>query len=449
MARTAAGMTMRKSWLVCTAAATALAGALVAGAAAPDRPAAKTAAVTYARDVAPILQQNCLSCHRSGEVAPFSMEDAKETAAWAQQIKLSTRARRMPPWKAEPGGPAVHDERRLTDAQIATIAAWADAGAPLGDLKKLPPAPTFPPASAWKLSAPDRVISSREPYALAAEGADVYRCFVVPTEYAEDRYLSALEVKPGNRAVVHHVIAWLDTSGEGRRLDEAAPGEGYTSTGGFPGFSPAGFLGGWAPGNEARHLPDGVGIKLPKGSDIVLEVHYHKNGKPETDQTKVGLYFREGPVNKRLRAVAIANGGMVIPAGAPDHLVTASTPFAKDITVLSVMPHMHLLGRKIDVSAQVPGKPEPQPLVSIDDWDFNWQMTYTFKEPLKLPAGARIDLAARYDNSDKNPRNPSRPPKEVRWGEQTTDEMSLAFVFYTIDGENLAPVAAATKGASR
>lgn len=394
----------------------------------------KTATVTYTRDVAPILQQNCLVCHRKGEVAPFSLETYEQAAAWAQQIKVYTANRKMPPWKAESHGEFL-DERRLTDRQIATLAAWADSGTPKGDPKYLPPTPKFP--SGWKLGSPDAIIQMPEPYPLEADGRDVYRCFVIPTDYPEDRYLSAIEFHPGNRTVVHHVIAYIDTRGAARKLDEKDPGPGYSTTGGGPGFVPSGFLGGWAPGNEPRLTPEGVGILLPKGADIVLEVHYHKSGKPETDLTKAGLYFCKSPVSKRVRILPVVNLFIKIPPGAENHTEKAAMPVLQDITIFSVMPHMHLLGRSMRVYIEFPDKTEKQ-LVYVPQWDFNWQMTYQLKEPLKVPKGSVIRLVATYDNSEKNPNNPHKPPIEVRWGEQTTDEMCLAFIGYTVDSEQLA-----------
>ncbi len=401
----------------------------------PAMPAAsaKNAKFTFARDVAPIIQKNCLPCHRSGAVAPFSLETYQQAAAWASLIKDTTQARRMPPWKAESNG-EFHNEMRLTESEIATLAAWADSGAPMGSPKELPPNPKF--SSGWMLGEPDAVLEPSEPYHLAAEGRDVYQCFVFPTNFEADRFISALEAKPGNNAVVHHVIAWLDTTGTARRLDAQEPGPGYRSNGGFPGFVPAGFLGGWAPGNLPFTAPQGTGVHIPKGADIVLEVHYHSNGKPQTDKTKIGLHFTKGPVQRTVRAAFLANPMFVIPAGAKDYPVFASMNVPQDITVLGVMPHMHLLGKQITVTAIKPDG-QKRRMVHVPRWDFNWQTTYSYKEPLLLEKGSRVRVDARYDNSEDNPNNPSRPPKPVGWGEQTTDEMCLAIVMYTINGEDL------------
>ncbi len=391
--------------------------------------------ITYARDIAPILQKNCVACHRKGQVAPFGLESYKEAAEWAKQLKAVTAARTMPPWKADSHGEFL-DERRLTTAQIQTIGAWADAGAPAGNLKQTPAEPKF--RDGWQLGKPDVIFGMEQPYTVEADGRDEYHCFVIPTHYAEDRYVSAVEVHPGNRAVVHHVIAYLDLSGKARELQAKSPGPGYTNPtpGSGPGFFPVLIFAGWAPGNEARFLPPGVGALLPKGADIVLEVHYHKDGKSEKDQSQIGLYFAKGPVDKRVRLLPVVNPFIRIPAGDAHHVETASMPVIRDITVLAVTPHMHLLGRSMKVVVTLPDKSQTQ-LVDVPDWDFRWQLTYGFKQPLKLPKGSVVSLEAVYDNSDANPNNPSHPLREVRWGEQTTDEMCLAFVTYTADEEHL------------
>jgi Ca2+-binding EF-hand superfamily protein len=274
-----------------------------------------------------------------------------------------------------------------------------------------------------------------QPYSVAADGRDVYRCFVLPTNFAADKYLSAFDVVPGNHRVVHHVIAYLDTSGRARQLAAASGGYGYTSFGG-PGFPATGALGGWAPGNVPVPLPDGVGILLPKGADIILQVHYHSDGKPETDLTKIGLYFTDKPVDKRLRVMPFVYPMLHIPAGDADYQVDTSYVVPANVTLLQVFPHMHLLGKQMTVNATTPDGTFV-PLIKINDWDFNWQTAYNYKQPIKLPLGTRLRLTADYDNSENNPRNPNNPPKPVTWGEQTTDEMCIAFLFYTVDDEHL------------
>ncbi len=405
--------------------------------AADSRSGRSPARVTYARDVAPILQKNCMSCHRPGEVAPFSLTGYEDARKRAKQIAVVTKSRVMPPWKAESNG-EFHDEMKLTESEIATLSAWAENGAPMGNPKELPPNPKF--SSGWHLGEPDVVFDIGGDYELPAEGSDVYRNFVIPTSFPEDRWISAMEVRPGNRAVVHHVLVFTDTSGTARKLDAKDPGPGYSTFGGV-GFLPAGGLGGWAPGNLPRHLPDGVGSLLPKGADLVLQVHYNMSGKPEKDRTKIGLHFARKPVDKHLRIFPLIAPFLRIPPGDKNHVVEASFPVPMAVQVLQVTPHMHLLGREMTVTATLPDRTQKR-IVYVPDWDFNWQNTYSFKEPLNLPAGAWLKLRARYDNSEENPRNPSRPPKLVTWGEKTTDEMCIAFIAYTVNAESL------TKGRS-
>ncbi len=395
--------------------------------------------LTFAKDIAPIVFQNCSDCHRPGEVAPFPLLNYEDVRKKAKTIVKVVDKRFMPPWKAEAGLQAYHDERRLSGDQIGMIKQWVEEGMKEGEAAQLPPLPKF--VAGWGLGEPDVVFSLDEPYQLAAEGRDVYQCFVIPTHFTEDKYVSAVEVRPENRAVVHHAIVYTDTTGNARRLDEAQPGPGYTTFGGV-GFIGAQWLEGWAPGNRPRPLPAGTGILIPKGADLILQVHYHKSGKPETDRTKFGIYFAKGSVTQRVRISQLAYHRLQIQPGDSNYVVQASLPVPANVHVLAVMPHMHLLGREMTVTATLPDG-QTEPLVHVPDWDFNWQLSYNFKEPLKLARGSKVMMEARYDNSAQNPNNPSNPPRPVRWGEQTTDEMCIAFLVYTVDGEDL------TKGVSK
>ena len=394
---------------------------------------AKKVNVTFAKDVAPIIFNNCTTCHRPGEVAPFTLMNFAETKKRAKQIAVVSESRYMPPWKADPKSGSYHDERILTAEQIKTLKAWADAGAPEGKASETPKLPKF--TQGWTFGTPDLVLEPGEEYTLGAEGRDVYRNFVIPTTYTEDKYVSAVEVRPGNRTVVHHVLIFLDTNGEGRKLDAKDAEPGYETFGGV-GFTPSGSLGGWAPGNLPRFMPDGVGQKLPQGADVVLQVHYHKSGKAEKDRSKIGLYFSKKPIDKLMRVLPIAYLPLRIPANEANYRTQSASPVWDNITVHSVSPHMHLLGKEMTVTAEMQDGVKKS-LVHVPDWDFNWQTTYVLKEPLKLQKGSKISMTARYDNTPSNPRNPSSPPKPVRWGEETTDEMCLAFVAYTVDDEHL------------
>jgi len=395
---------------------------------------AAVAAPTFNKDIAPMVFKNCAVCHRPGEVAPFSLLSFKDAAKRAKQMARVTGEQIMPPWKAEAGFGEFANDRHLTAEQIALMRDWAEAGAPEGSSADLPPAPKF--TDGWTLGEPDVILEPDEDYQLAAEGPDIYRCFVIPTKFTENHYVRALEIRPGNRKVVHHVIVHYDTTGAARELDARDPGPGYTSFGGV-GFRSSGMIGGWAPGNYPSFLPEGIGRLVPSGADLVVQVHYHRSGKPETDRTKVGLYFVKGTVDKPIRAKMVIKLPLRIPAGDSDYVVHATLPVTQDVTAYRVTPHMHLLGKEMKVTATLPdGKMIP--LVHVTDWDFNWQTSYQFKTPMHLPAGSRLDLEAHYDNSAGNPVNPNSPPKLVHWGEQTTDEMCLAFVSFTLDKEHLA-----------
>ena len=393
--------------------------------------------VTFAHDIAPILYQNCTTCHRAGEVAPFPLSSYQDAKKRARQIALVTESRLMPPWKADSHG-EFQDERRLTPHQIALLQAWADGGATQGKPAQTPPVPRFP--AGWALGRPDLLVQPARPYTVDADGSDVYRCYVIPTHFTEDRYVSTIDVRPGSRAVVHHAIVYVDTGGSARkREDDTHDGSpGYPEGGGGLGFLPAGMLGGWAPGALPHRLPADTGFLLPRGADIVLEVHYHKDGKPETDQTQVALYFNHGAVARPMHIFPLVNTGLHIPPGDKDCQVPADLPVLLDSTLLTVFPHMHNLGRKMTVTATLPDGTK-KTLIAVPDWDFNWQGFYAYKQPVHLPAGSYIHLIAHYDNSADNPRNPNRPPKAVVWGGQTTDEMCLCYLGFTVDAEHVPP----------
>ena len=340
----------------------------------------------------------------------------------------------MPPWKADPGAGDFQDARRLSQKEITTLAKWADSGAPEGNPKDLPPPAQF--TDGWPLGKPDLVLQPDRAYHVDADGPDVYRCYVLPTDFTHDRYVGAVDVQPGNRAVVHHVIAFIDGTGESAKLDNHEKEPGYTSFGGI-GFMPTGALGGWAPGITAHYLPLGVATQVPAGARIVLQVHYHKDGKPETDLSRVGIYFAKGPIDRTLHVLPLIHG-LQIPPDDSHYTVTMTTrPSPVNFHLVAITPHMHWLGHQMKVTATLPGGRQI-PLVSISHWDFNWQSTYYYKHPVALPQGTKITMTAIYDNSTHNPRNPNSPPKLVTWGEQTTDEMCIAFLHYTLDREHLA-----------
>jgi hypothetical protein len=383
------------------------------------------AAPTFNRDIAPILNQECVRCHRPGEVAPFSLLTYADAQKRAGLIARVTRTRYMPPWKPEPGYGDFRDGHRLSDAQVQMLDEWAAASAPEGDGAP-PPAPVF--ASGWRLGPPDRILQPAESFHVRAEGPDLYQCFVIPLGLSEDAWVTGVEFHPGNKKVVHHALFFLDTTGKARELDAKDPGPGYRQFGGV-GFSPSGTLGGWAPGANPRQMPDGVGYFVAKGADLVLQVHYHPDGKVEEDQSQIGITFAKVPPKKRFQALALLQPKIDIPAGEKDFVARQTFELPIALEAVGITPHMHWLGRSMKVWANLPdGRFEN--LIYISDWDFNWQGQYLYRQPLLLPKGTKISLEAHYDNSAANPRNPSDPPRAVSWGEQTRDEMCVAFIDY-------------------
>ena len=383
--------------------------------------------ITYSEHIAPILQKHCQTCHRHGEVAPFTLVDYNDAKAWATEIAQYTQARLMPPWKPAPGYGHFKNERRLTDTEIETIAHWVKAGAPSGDLNAVPPSPEFP--EGWALGEPDSIFEMPVEYEIAPEGEDEYRQFIIPTNFDTDRYVQAVDVQPGNRKTVHHVIAYLDVNGEARKLDAQDPKPGYVTEGTGPGFDATGTLGGWAPGVTPSVLPDGVGYLLPKGADIVMQVHYYRTGHVERDRSRLGIYFSKTPNTATLHIDSAINSKFVIPAGEKWYQVLASKQVKEDAYLLATMPHMHLLGRDMRLIATT-AEGEAHDLIWIKDWDFNWQDIYHYRVPLFLPAGTHINLVAHFDNSAENPVNPHTPPIPVGWGEKTTDEMCIGFLYF-------------------
>jgi hypothetical protein len=377
--------------------------------------------VTYTHDVAPILFKNCVSCHRPGEVGPFSLLSYEEAAKRAEFIAEIVAEKKMPPWKAVPHYGTFDGERLLTDTEIETFKTWAATGTRQGKPEDLPAPPTF--TEGWHLGEPDLVVKMSEAFTIPADGRDIYRCFTIPLPIDENKTVSAIEFRPGNKKVVHHAILYLDAMGQGRKKEKQDGQPGFESFGG-PGIIPTGGLGAWVPGAFPGHLPPDTGRFLRQGSDLILQIHYHPNGKVETDQSTIGIYFNKEPAKNIVVGMAIRSRKLNIPAGAKRHYVEASSdPLPANVQVVTIGPHMHLLGREMKLFAETPNGEIP--LVWIKDWDFNWQGAYQYKTPLALPKGTVIKLQAYYDNSSDNPFNPNSPPKAVRWGEQTTDEMCL------------------------
>lgn len=386
-------------------------------------------AVTYHRQIEPLIQTNCQGCHRPGEVAPFALTSYEETASRAQMIAEVTSSRRMPPWMAENSYRDFHGERRLSDHEIRLLSDWAAAGAPEGDPDDQPPPKKF--ADGWQLGEPDLVLEMPEPFVVPASGPDILRYFVIPIPVDEDKDVIAFEFRPGNRRVCHHAILYVDSSGTARQLDTKDPGPGYAGFG-SPGFQPSGMLGFWAPGYTPHFLPEGACRKLNhQNADLALQLHYHPNGKEESDRSLVGLYFAKTPVPNRAVEIILGTLKIDIPAGEPNHSVRSQVTLPAELEVVGITPHMHLIGKEMRLTATFPNG-EKGDLLWIRNWDFNWQDGYRFLQPLTLPSGTVLDLYASYDNSAENPANPNSPPKPMLLGEESTDEMCLC-VLHSIE----------------
>ena len=403
--------------------------------AAPATPAAAAPAVpTFSETIAPIVYNNCVSCHRPGEAAPFALMSYEDVAKRGALVAKVTHSRYMPPWKAAHGYGEFKDERRLTDAQIASIGDWVKAGMPRGDASKMPALPTF--TDGWQLGKPDLVLEMPAGYAVPATGPDIYRNFVIPTGLTEDKWVRAVEFRPSARRVVHHAIFSYVRGGAVKNLEGRGgkPGFGGAMPVAFvPGFQPAGELTGWAVGTTPRDFPEGIARPLPKNSDLVVQLHFHPSGKMETERSTIGIYFADGPPERRPVTPGIpgffgALAGIDIPPGEKAFTITGSYTVPRDMYALSIAAHAHYLGKEFKVTATLPDA-STKPLLWIQDWDFNWQDRYDYREPVLLPRGTRIDAVISYDNTADNPRNPCNPPRRVRWGVQSYDEMgSVNFI---------------------
>jgi hypothetical protein len=397
---------------------------------------------TFSGAIAPILYANCVTCHRPGEAAPFPLISYNDVAKRAKLIAKVTGSRYMPPWHAAHGFGEFADERRLTDEQIDVIARWVKAGTPRGDLSNLPKLPQF--ADGWHLGTPDLVLEMPAAFNVPAEGPDIYRNFVLPTGLAEDKWIRAVEFRPSARKVVHHALFSYIRGGAVNTVANADGQPGFR--GGMPvalipGFAPAGELGGWAVGTTPRFLPEGLARPIAKGSDLILQLHFHPTGKPETEKSVVGLYFSDTPPERRLMTPSIPGffgllSGIDIPPGEKAFTIKGTYTAKVDLRVLSVSAHAHYLGKDIKATATKPDG-STEPLLWIQDWDFNWQDRYDYKTPVSLPKGTRIDVTITYDNSADNPRNPCNPPRRVKWGIQSFDEMgAVGFLMVAANKED-------------
>ena len=382
--------------------------------------------VTFNKDIAPIMYDHCAACHRPGEPAPFSLLTYEDVRKRADQIVRVTGDRYMPPWLPEPEYGQFEGERRLTETQVTLLARWAEQGGIEGELSDLPPVPVF--AEGWQLGEPDLVVKMDRPYLLPARGADVFRNFVMTVPVKTTRYVAAVELRPGNKRIVHHANMLIDTTPSSRQLDAMDSEEGFAgmeiaSLGQMT--RPAGHLIEWKAGNVPRRYPPGRAWRLEKGTDLIVNMHMLPSGKPETIDAQAGFYFTDEPPKQppMLLMLLERDGYLDIPAGAANHVVADSITLPVDIDVLAVYPHVHLLGKEIKVWGELPDGGTTW-LIWIKRWNFDWQAVYRYAEPVPLPKGTTIRMRYTYDNSSANERNPHNPPRRVRSGNLTNDEMS-------------------------
>ncbi len=382
--------------------------------------------VTFADHISPIIRKNCVVCHQPDGIGPFDLSTFEQVRRRARLITEVTQSRYMPPWKPHPDyGPELIGERRLSDREIDMISSWYESGMPAGELSNIPPAPDQ--STNWTLGQPDLIVELPEPYSLQAEGIDVYRNFAIPVPLNETRYVQSFELLPESRLAIHHALLMLDDSGRSRQRDIEEAGVGFDGMGIGSSAPPSGHIVGWTPGQVPYQAYPGTAWKLSPGTDLVLQLHLLPSGKRESINPKIGLYFTKEPPNKPSFVLQMRSYDVEIPAGESNYWVEEVMDLPVAVNVLSMYPHTHYLGKDIQLYAILPdGK--KQWLLRIPDWDFNWQGDYRFKVPLHLPAGSKIHMSYRFDNSSDNLRNPNTPPIEVRGGWRSFDEMAEAMI---------------------
>ncbi len=414
------------------------------------------APVTFSHDVAPILYQHCIGCHHPNDIAPMSLLTYKDARPWAASIRQAIITGKMPPWKADPHFGKWSNDPRLSDAEVETIKQWIDGGKLEGDPKDMPPVPDFP--DGWKIGKPDAVFAIPE-RVLESGGPDEYVYVNVPTNFKEDRWVIATELRPGNRRIVHHAHVFVQDPDETKTAAKQDPQTEYAhwlkiqkgtlewvrpeapvidngcsvdDNGAFPGTHASdlgSLISSYLPGRAPDVYPEGTARKIPAGAILNFQIHYSKTtGKREVDNTSVGLIFAKEPPRQVSRRIDLSNHMFMIPAGDSDHVVTECHTFNKDILVTSLTPHMHLRGKAMRIVADLPNG-EKQTLLYVPEYSFNWQITYRAAEPIFLPKGTRIEITAEFDNSVNNPQNPD-PKRAVRWGSASETEMMDGWIEY-------------------
>ncbi len=413
------------AWLLALITATGAMGTLFAKPTelATSEPTTAESSVTFNRDIAPIIFQSCSTCHHPGEAGPFPLLTYSDAKKHAHQIADVTHARTMPPWLPEPQPLKFADELRLTNTQIDLIQRWVAQGAVEGDPSDLPPQPKF--TEGWRLGTPDLILTAQKPLILPPEGTDTYWNFIFRLPIEQTRWMKAIEIHPGDKHYVHHANLLVDR-GASSRQRETEPGAGF---GGMEIriesqiFDPDSHLLFWKPGTVPYLEPDGMALRLDKGTDLILNTHMQPSGKPEVIQPTIGLYFTPQPATKFPMLLQLENDVKLdIPPGQKDFLVTDEFILPVDVDLLAIYPHAHYLGKDIQAFATLPDGAK-QTLIHIPNWNLSWQAVYRYADPVFLPKGTKVALRYVYDNSADNPLNPNRPPARVKAGNRSSDEM--------------------------
>lgn len=398
--------------------------------------------ITWSSDVANIIYTKCTNCHRTGGIAPFTLESFQESVDNSSSIKRVVNKGSMPPWPPDPTYSVLAHSRSLTTSQKANLIQWIDNGMPRGDIMKEPSLPNYP--NNGDLSGKPDANHLAPLFNIKAQ-SDIYQCFVLQNKETAERFINAMEVIPGNRNAVHHVLVFYDKTGQAKKLDDATTEPGYASFGGI-GVDNAELIGAWVPGSVPIQYPKGMGVKLPAGGHIVVQIHYPREADGQMDQTLLKLFYSKETNTRQVfispilnHGGTLTNGPLVIPANTIKTFNSEYTINGIKTTLLSVAPHMHLIGKSIEVYAQSNNNLR-QNLIKINNWDFHWQGAYSFPKPIILNSGTKVIAHATYDNTSSNPNNPSNPPKTVSLGEKTTDEMMLVyftFLLYQAGDENI------------
>jgi hypothetical protein len=387
--------------------------------------------VTFHKNIEPLLQTHCQTCHRPGEIGPMPLLSYQEARPWAKAIKQAVLTRKMPPWFADSSVQHYSNDASLSAAEIDTFASWVDAGAPEGDPKDTPVPRAF--VEGWGIGQPDLIVEMPQAYQVPANGTIEYTYVILPSHFTEDRWVVAAEIRPGNRAVMHHAALHIRPPGS-KWMREYSMGVPFVPAPGGSADelrSSDEWLTNYAPGRPPYALPPGTAFLVKAGSDFVLQFHYTTNGTAASDRSKIGLIFAKAPPARRAFIAPVGDKTFVIPPGDPDYQAKASATLAADAVLLSAGPHMHLRGKAMDITVTY-ATGESETLVHVPRYDFNWQLLYEFGPAKQAARGTRLEVTGVWDNSANNSYNPN-PKSEVRWGDQSWEEMLIGWVTLQID----------------